>query len=186
MEKEKQKLGVFPYIIGGLAYIPLIGVPFGIIAIIWGFVTKKIGGKILAFVGAGGIALTGLLYSGIYYFGFIQRSGVYDELRIELAKSTITSLVQAVEFYKTQNGTYPASLELLHKSLPEGSMVFVFDPTDVGMNSESRYFYYRLVDDDHYYLLGVGADGVPFTSDDIHPNVEVGPNSKVGLLIRRQ
>ncbi len=186
MEKEKEKLGEFPYVIGGLSYIPLLGVLFGIIAIIWGFVTKKLGGKTLAFIGAGGIAFTVLVYSGLFYFGFIQRGGVFEELRTELAKSTITSLVQTIEFYKTQDGTYPASLELLHRSLPERSMVFVFDPTDVGMSSESRYFYYQLVDDDHYYLLGVGADGEPFTSDDIHPNVEVGPDSKIGLLIRRQ
>ena len=102
------------------------------------------------------------------------------------AKSNLTSLVQAIEFYKMQNGTYPTSLELLKKSLPEGSMVFVFDPAYVNMNNESRYFYIQLVDDNQYYLLGVGADGEPFTSDDILPNVEVGRNSKVGLLIRRQ
>src|SRR5208283_1587576 len=119
-EEEKHKLVGFPYVIGGLSFIPVIGVLFGIIAIIWGLVTKKLGGKKLALIGTAGIAFTVVLYSGLFYFGVMQRGGVYDEL----------------------------------------------------------------IDENHYYLLGVGQDGKPFTSDDILPRVEVGPNSKVGLLIK--
>jgi hypothetical protein len=184
--EEQQKLGAFPYVIGGLSYIPLVGVPFGVIAIIWGLVTNKPRGKGLALMGAGGIAFSVILYSALFYFGFARRGGVYDELRAKLADSTLTSLVQAIEFYKTQTGKYPGSLEELRKSLPENSMVFVFDPTDVRMGGKLRYFYYELVDNDHYYLLGVGPDGQPFTDDDILPKVEVGPGSKVGLLIKHK
>ena len=55
MGKQKEKLGVFPYVVGGISYIPLIGVPIGIITIIYGLITRKRGGKILALIGAGGI-----------------------------------------------------------------------------------------------------------------------------------
>ncbi|RYG97371.1 MAG: hypothetical protein EON58_09920 [Alphaproteobacteria bacterium] len=58
---SQEKLGTFPRVIGGMSYIPLLGVPFGIIAIIWGLVTKKLGGKRLAAIGAGGIAVTVVL-----------------------------------------------------------------------------------------------------------------------------
>ncbi len=186
MAEEQQKLGALPYVIGGLSYIPVIGIPFGVIAIIWGLVTKKLGGKKLALIGTGGISFSVILYFALFYFGFVQRGGIYDELRGKLAESTITSVVQAIEFYKIQNGKYPESLEVLHKSLPKDSMVFVFDPSDIRMRGEPRYFYYELVDKNHYYLLGVGADGEPFTADDIVPKVEVGSGSKVGLLIKGQ
>ena len=140
-EKGKERLGAFPYVIGGLAYVPLFGVLFGIVALIWGLATTRTGGRTLAFMGAGGIALTVVVYSGLFYFGFAYRGGVFDELRTDLARSTITSLVQAIEFHKTQNETYPESLQSLQRSLTEDSIVFVFDPTDVGLDAQPRYFF---------------------------------------------
>ena len=187
MHKEREKLSASAYVVAGLSYIPLIGVVFGIISVIRGLVTKKVGGRKLAFIGAGGIAFTVVLYSGLFYFGFVQRGGVYDGLRVKITESTITSLVQSIEFYRTQNGNYPASLEILRESFPEGTAVFVFDPTEVGgFGHTSRRFYYQLVGDDHYYLLSVGPDGLPFTRDDIHSKVKIGPDSQVGLLIKKQ
>lgn len=47
-----------------------------------------------------------------------------------------------------------------------------------------RYYHYELINDEHYYLLGVGADGQPFTADDILPRVEIGAQSRVGLVIK--
>lgn len=185
MNDEHEKLGTFPFVIGGVSFIPGIGIIFGIIAIIWGLVTKKLGGKKLAIVGACGIGFSVILYGSLFYFGFVQRGGVYDDLRVQLSKNTITSLVQAIEFYKTQNGHYPQSLEVLRQSLPENSMVFIHDPTDVQMGGEPRYYHYELKNQGHYYLLGVGPDGQPYTSDDVLPNIEVNQNSGVGLLIHQ-
>ncbi len=185
MSEEKEKLGTFPYVIGGISFIPGIGIIFGVIAIIWGLVTKKLGGKKLAIIGACGIGFSIILYGSLFYFGFFQKGGMYDDLRVQLSKNTITSLVQAIEFYKTQNGQYPESLEVLRNSLPENSMVFVHDPTDVKMGGEPRYYHYELKGDDNYYLLGVGPDEKPFTSDDVLPNIEINQNSGVGLLFHQ-
>jgi hypothetical protein len=185
MTEEKEKLGTFPYVIGGVSFIPGIGIIFGIIAIIWGLATKKLGGKKLAIIGACGIGFSVILYGSLFYFGFVQRGGMYDDLRVQLSKSTITSLVQAVEFYKTQNGQYPESLEALRKSLPKNSMVFVHDPTLVQMGGEPRYYHYELKGENHYYLLGVGPDEKPYTSDDVLPNIELNQNSGVGLLFHQ-
>lgn len=183
MNEEQEKLGVFPYVIGGVSFIPGIGILFGIIAIVWGLVTKKLGGKKLAIIGACGISFSVILFCSLFYFGFVQKGGVYDDLRAQLSKSTITSLVQAIEFYKTQNGHYPESLDVLSKSLPENSMVFVFDPTHVQMGGEPRYYHYELKDESHYYLLGVGPDEKPYTSDDVLPDIEAKIDSGIGLLI---
>jgi len=183
MNEEQEKLGVFPYVIGGVSFIPGIGILFGIIAIVWGLVTKKLGGKKLAIIGACGISFSVILFCSLFYFGFVQKGGVYDDLRAQLSKSTITSLVQAIEFYKTQNGHYPESLDVLSKSLPENSMVFVFDPTHVQTGGEPRYYHYELKDESHYYLLGVGPDEKPYTSDDVLPDIEAKIDNGIGLLI---
>ncbi len=152
---------------------------------IWGLTTKKIGGKKLALLGGAGILVTLALYGSLFYFGFAKRGGIYDELRTRLAQNSLNTLVQAVEFYKVQHGSYPESLKALQESLPKDSLVFVNDPTDVKVSGKPRYFYYERVGTDHYYLRGVGPDGLPFTSDDILPQVQLTPGSKLGLLIER-
>ena len=183
MTEHEEKLGTFPFVIGGMSFIPLVGVLFGLVAIFWGLITKKSGGTKLALTGCGGISLSVALYSSLFYFGLVQRGGIYDDLRAQLSKSAITSLAQAIEFYKTQNGQYPDSLEALRKSLPDNSMVFVFDPTNVKIGGEPRYYHYELKDPSHYYLLGVGPDETPYTNDDILPNIELKPSSSIGLII---
>jgi hypothetical protein len=185
-EASPEKLGTFPYVIGGMAFIPLIGLIFGLVAIIWGLVTYKRGGKLLASIGAGGIGFTVLIYGALFYFGFAQRGGLYDDLRIKLAQTTINSLVPSIEFYKTQNSSYPESLKVLHEFLPKESLVSVFDPTVVEFGKQPRYFYYERIGDDHYYLRGLGPDGKPFTVDDIVPQFPSAPANKIGLLLERK
>ena len=182
--QSRDKLGTFPYIIGGLSYIPLIGIIFGLIAVIWGLSTKKMGGKKLMFIGLGGILFTVLIYGSLFYFAFAKRGGVYDELREKLANSTINQVVPVIEFYKLQNGHYPQTLKTLKESLPKDSMVFLIDPMDIPMKTP-RFFYYELIDQKNYYLLGVGNDNQPFTSDDILPAVQM-EGTNIGLRIRRE
>lgn len=179
-----QKLGTLPFVVGGMSFIPLLGVLFGLIAIVWGLVTKKSGGKRLAAIGAGGIGFTIVLYGALFYFGFAQRGGVYDDLRAKLAQSTINSLVPSIELYKTQNGKFPESLKILQESLPKDGFVTVFDPSVVAIGGEPRHFFYERVGEDHYYLRGLGPDGKPFTGDDIVPQITMQPGSKIGLLIQ--
>ncbi|CAN5153358.1 hypothetical protein BH09PSE6_BH09PSE6_34370 [soil metagenome] len=173
------------YVFGGLSFIPLLGLPFGIAAVVWGLVSRRPGGRGLAAIGAGGIALSVALYAGLYWFGFVQTGGLYDGMRLRLAQAAIDDLVPAIEFYKLQTGAYPESLEQLHASLPANNFSAAFDPGVSGQGVPLRYFFYERVDDDHYYLRGVGPDRIAFTADDLLPNVTVVEGSKVGLLLAR-
>ena len=183
MTDQKESLGALPFVIAGLSFIPLIGIIFGIFVIVWGLVTTKSRGKVLALVGVVGILFSIFLYGSLFYFGAVQRGGIYDELRSTLAQTTLNSAVQQVEFYKLQYGEYPESLEILKKSYPPTAMVFVNDPTDVNF-TKSRNFFYEKIDSDHYYLLGVGQDGQAFTKDDVLPKILLTPKSKIGLVIK--
>lgn len=184
MTQEPERLSGSAYVVGGLSFIPLIGVLFGVVAILWGLLTSKAGGKTLALIGAAGIVFTIAVYSALFYFGFMYRGGIYDDLRARQAQGLVTELVRVIEFYKVQHGHYPESLETLRGSVPSESPVFIFDPMDVNLSGPSRQFHYQVVDADHYYLLGVGWDGVPFTADDVRPKVDVAPGSKIGLLVK--
>jgi Type II secretion system (T2SS), protein G len=180
IENDK-KLGAFPYVIGGLSYIPLIGVLFGIIAIVWGSSTKRKGGKTLALVGAGGIGFTILVYGSLAYFS-MQSGGVFEKLRGQLAQTQLNQLVQSIEFYKIAHGTYPTSLEELQKATPN-TLTFIHDPMQMAPAGQPKYFYYERVGTDHYYLRGIGMDGQPFTADDIVPQVDASSAGKLGLLL---
>ncbi|WP_054963617.1 hypothetical protein [Vibrio bivalvicida] len=172
---EKQKgPGCLGFVIGGMSFIPLIGVVFGIVAIIWGFNAKN---TKLKLVGLCGISFTFILYGTLAYMGFVQKGGVYDDLRSELVKVQLTSAVQAIELYKVQNGVYPASLEVLQNSLPQGSLVSLNDAAQVSI-SEEKLYYYIVIDENHYHIRSYGRDGVINTLDDILPT----PIENVGLI----
>ncbi len=166
IESSDKPLGCLAYVIGGMSFIPLIGVLFGIITIIWGFVAKN---TKLKLVGSAGILLTVVLYGTIGYMGFVQEDGVYDELRVTMAKTQLTSAVQAIELYKVQNGEYPDSLQTLQKSLPENSMVFLFDTAQVSLD-EMKYYYYKVINKNSYHIRSYGRDGIINTQDDVLPS----------------
>ena len=88
------------YILAGVSFIPLIGVLFGLVAIIWGLATRRRGGLRVALIGAAGICFTIFIYSALFYFGFFQRGGLYDGLRTRMAQDSLNELVKSVEFYK--------------------------------------------------------------------------------------
>jgi hypothetical protein len=164
-----------------MSFIPMIGVLFGLIALIWGLVTKRSGGKKLALIGTAGICFTVILYSALFYFAFVQRGGVYDNLRTRAAQNNLNSLVPVIEFYKISHGEYPETLEVLKASLPKGSpnSLYVMDPRIFdGRMKNSEDFYYRKVDSDHYYLRAVAPDGKPFSAGALVPE----SGGKSGLL----
>jgi hypothetical protein len=182
-ENTNDRLGAAPFVIAGLSFIPLIGVLFGVIAVLWGLFTKKNGGKKLAIIGAAGICFTFAIYGTLFYVGFVQRGGIYDDLRQKQAQASINSLVPAIEFYRKEYGSYPESLEVLQSALPKESFVTVYDPASMPPH-KTNYFYYERADAEHYYLRGVGLDGVLFTDDDTVPQVPTSGN--LGLLTERQ
>jgi hypothetical protein len=177
------RIGRAAYVVGGLSFIPLLGIVFAVIAIVWGLAARRRGGGTVALLGAAGIGFTVLLYGGLFYFGFVQRDGIYDELRVRLAQQNLNMLVQSIEYYKVAHGEYPDSLETLRDSEPKNSFdsLRVFDPRMMKLGPPAGYFYYRRVDADHYYLRGVAPDGKPFSPGALLPQVGVS-GGKIGLL----
>ena len=172
-DRSDRKPGKLAFVVGGLSFIPLIGVLFGLVAVAWGLVKWKSGGSKLALIGAGGIAFSFILFGGLFYFGFVQRGGIYDNLRTKLAQSDLNSLVPLIETYRLTHGSYPESLEALKVSLPKDSLgaATLYDPR---ISKQKQFFYYAKVGSDHYYLRGVAPDGKPFSPGSLAPEVAKG------------
>ena len=183
MTRDEAQVSPWAYALGGLSFIPLLGVAFGLGAVCWGLATRRTGGRIVAVMGACGIASTAAMY--FVATSFFSSSFV-DSAREEIAADHLNVLLNAIEVHKLQTGQYPKSLAELAKELPSSSPFLEFDPLSVDMGLVPRQmprpFYYELADAYHYYLRSVGRDGTPFTPDDILPNVNVAPDSPLGFL----
>ena len=127
--------------------------------------------------------LLAVMFGSLFYFGFVQRGGVYDGLRAQLAVSQLNQLVPFVEMYRTRHGAYPDSIEQVAEIIPERTPVVIHDTTVVPMGEQPRLFYYERVGEAGYILRGVGADGEAFTADDIVPDGY--PPGSSGLLLER-
>jgi hypothetical protein len=179
---EPTSVGCLPYVIGGASFIPLVGVLFGLIAIIWGITRRT--WHIVA-LGACGIGFTVLVYGALFYFGLFQRGGMYDKLRSQLAVTMLNDAVKDIEFYKLQHGRYPATLSEVE---PKDKMQInhFIDPTFMQRSSKDTHFYYQSDPSGSFYFLrSVGSDGVPFTPDDIVPTIAEDERKNTGLRIER-
>ena len=97
----RAKIHITAYILAAVSFIPLLGLPFGLAALIWGILERrKRGAKIVALIASAGMLCTVAIYGALFYFGFVQRGGVYDEMRRQLAVNTLSTLVSEVEFYR--------------------------------------------------------------------------------------
>ena len=181
---QNQTLGCAPYAIGGASFIPLLGVPLGIVAIIWGLLRLKQGGWKVAILGALGISLTVALYGTLFYLGFVKRGGVFDELLGQMSEQMLAPLVKEIEFYKLQNGKYPQNLKEVEPKGKQQGFVSIYDPSQMRLGEqEPTLFHYALVNGGtNYHLLSVGADGVPYTEDDVHPVLHKSQMKSIGYV----
>jgi hypothetical protein len=178
----REPLGCLPYAIGGASFIPAVGVLFGIIAIIWGIARRA--WQLIA-LGLCGIMFTVVAYGALFYFGMFQRGGIYDKLRSQLALTMLNDAVKDIEFYKLQHGRYPATV---NEAEPKDKMQMnhFMDPTFMQHGSKDTHFFYQLdASGSFYFLRSVGADGIPFTSDDIVPTITEDERKNTGLHIQR-
>ncbi len=186
-EKKSNTLGIVSIVLGVVSFIPLIGLLTGIIAIVLGILAIKkeksrlgIIGLVLGIIG---ILITVGLYGGLFYFGFVQRGGVFDELRIKMVQEQqLPDTINAIEGYKARFGKYPEKIEDLKQISNDPWMII--DQLQVVKQafgkqnaSEKSYFYYENKGDT-YYLFSKGVDGQPFTQDDVFPIV----NETTGII----
>ncbi|MBI2548852.1 hypothetical protein HYW21_05875 [Candidatus Woesearchaeota archaeon] len=179
MKREKRKpkrsnlFGIISALLGIISLIPLIGLFTGITAIVMGVVdrrkNKSIWGVLGIILGIIGIVIT-LGVGSFIYFVFMQRGGMYDNIRTELAKEQLISTINTIEAYKVRLGEYPQNITQLSSI---GDKTVYIDQLQLGgfEQKEDVYFYYENLGDS-YYLFSRGIDGIPFTNDDVYAEEE--------------
>jgi len=180
---SSSSVGWIPYVLAGISFIPCLGVPFGIVAIIWGIIKKA---WVVVLLGSLGIAFTVVLYGALFYLGMYQRGGPYDQLRAKMAVSMLNSTVKEIEFYKVQHGSYPKSLADLDAQEKNG-FVSSTDPTAIERKGpmDARFYYELDPSGKFYYVRSVGPDGIPFTADDILPSLSPTETLNTGLRLEK-
>jgi len=176
------------YIFGGLSFIPLIGVLFGLISFIIGLIKFKYRGWILSLIGLGGIIFTIIIYSSLFYFGLKHRGGIYDELREKTVIMNLNVIVRNMEYFKNQNKKYPQSLTEYKKYFEskKDPMNNINDPIQTIMKNQEGLYYYELFNDNKNYLLfSKGIDGLSFTSDDIYPEINREELKNIGFNFKK-
>lgn len=153
MDNKKPIIG---YIFGGLSFIPLIGVPFGITAIVLGVVKKT---KIPIVLGILGILVTIGIYGSLYYFGFVAKSGPFVDLKVKLVDRILSDDAGQIAIYERKNGRLPDTLDDLGEPSPD-NVYFPVDPWGTGIK-------YTLSSDGTFELRSAGPDKFFGTEDDI-------------------
>ena len=176
--KQSKTLGIVSIVLGAVSFIPLIGLFTGLVAIILGIIdirkNKSKLGIIGLVLGIIGILISIGLYGSLFYFGFIQRGGIYDNLRTQMVQEQqLPNTINAIEAYNARFGKYPDKISDL-KKISSDPWIYIDQLQLVkqafnGQNeSEQTYFYYENKRDT-YYLFSKGVDGQPFTQDDVFP-----------------
>jgi len=180
VEQQKSKtLGVISIVLGAISFIPLIGFFAGIIAVILGIIDIKKNksklGVIGLILGIVGILITIGIYGSLFYVGFVQKDGVYDDLRSKMvSEQNLPNTINAIEAYKVRFGKYPDTIEDI-KKISNDPFVIIDQMQMIKKALESNrdndtYFYYQN-NGETYYVFSKGVDGQPFTEDDIFPKL---------------
>lgn len=174
MAKEETKVTTLEYVVGFLSFIPLLGAVLGIVSIVLGALKFRAGGWKVVLLGVGGILLTVGLYAAFFAFMFFGKDNMMNDVMQQMARANLRQCVMALEFYHQVHGEYPAKLEDLpgSKFKPGSTVNFMDQSGGILGNMKAQLFYYeRTADGTGYYLLGRGPDGIPFTADDLLPNL---------------
>lgn len=156
---KHRKSNALGYVFGGLSFIPLVGVFFAVLAIVFGIIRKAKGP---IFLGIAGILCTVILYGGLFYWGYVAKTGPYVELKRQLTVQVLDQTKGQVLLYRENKGKLPKTIVEMEKE--STSAQFTVD-------GYGNPLIYTLSDDGKSFeLSSMGMDGIPYTEDDIHPS----------------
>jgi len=166
--KQTSGLAITSLVLGIFSFIPLFGVPLGILAVIFGVVSfskikkgERVGKKLAIagiILGVCGILFNVILYSSLYYYGFVAKKGVFVDLKTNLTREILTTNAGQLELYKKTYGQYP---------------LFFADAENVGYKvSDSDAFgkpleYWTFQQQQDYFMFSAGPDKIFGTEDDL-------------------
>lgn len=99
---------------------------------------------------------------------FISNTTLFKEKENVIAKELLSDLVRNLEAYKNENGAYPVALQYLTYFNAHAP---IKDPISRSGDRYRNQFNY-ILRDSIYVVFSSGQDRVPFTSDDLFPEID--------------
>ena len=188
----RKKISRLVYIPAIISLLPIIGIPFGVSAILWGLSDWKIGGKkVVSLTGIGLFFSLLLVIVSYSFYNQLLKSPAVVDVKVSYSQAGLVYLVRYLEFYKQGHGHYPSSLIDLREgdntSLTSRTLTDPFSyagALSTGAPEEQPYYYLVSEDGNSYDLFSVGPDGIPYTQDDVYPIILDWYKSVVGLRMR--
>lgn len=123
-----------------------------------------------------GLAIGVVIVTSLSSFLFYLYQDEKKNLSLNVEKSTLLELSKHLELYKSKYQKYPDSLQKLLKSIPPEMQNEYISTLNMLVNVSKKLssdhlretYYYKIVDQNHYYLFALGKDKQPFTDDDIY------------------
>jgi Type II secretion system (T2SS), protein G len=157
-------------VVAGCAFIPVLGIFFGAIAVPWGLVSRRRRARLAAAIGLGGVLLN--FAAGLAVALHNQRdpavAAAIAKAQAADARKDLAKLVAAIDEYHGRTGQYPPSLFTLQTLMNAIHLLNVYDHTAAGVVFPPRFYQYTVASDHASFdVFAVGPDGLPHTADDI-------------------
>ncbi|MGE0443440.1 MAG: hypothetical protein AB7S39_23390 [Gemmatimonadales bacterium] len=154
-----------PFLLGLASFIPGIGLPCAVVAVVWGLADYSPGARKAVRLALIGGALQ--LVAGAGLAVWLLRSDPLAAAAEARARKDLAGIVEQLEAYRARTGAYPVSLDALGGAQPVPDSIRLVDLT--GGLRHARPYFYSLGADGTYDLLATGPDRVVGTPDDIRP-----------------
>lgn len=180
MDQHNRVISAIADSVGIISFLSVLGLIIGIIAITWGLAARRKRWKLTVGFGCAGILVSVMFLVGLFFYSSYLLSGeTFEKLRADMARNNLRETVKSVEYFKVARGKYPASLDELKDPKDQFAGLFIVDPL---AGPQARNLFYQLSEDGGYFLLSVGPDGKPFTTDDLLPEVA---GKELGLRVKK-
>lgn len=155
--------------LAALSFIPGFGFLIGAAAITWALITSRSRARLALAIAA--IGFLGNIVLSVLIYRYAMTDPATAELRRRMVAIELGRVVEAVDAHKAEHGRYPSRLEAI-VALPKlRRPVSIFDQS-AGISFNPKPFQYIVTPDgEHFGLFAVGADGEPWTEDDILPEL---------------
>jgi hypothetical protein len=192
-ETPRDRISRLVYVPAFASLIPIIGIPFGISAVLWGISDWRLGGKKSVAIACLGF-ISSLLFGWYAFFladNMFFKNPNINEIKVNNIQLGLASIMRYIEYYKLGHGHYPKTLMELNENditFPARSFLDPFSSSNLFYMTDTEaqnYFYIVHENSNSYELFSVGPDKTPHTQDDIYPVILEEYKSALGLSRKR-
>jgi hypothetical protein len=166
-------------LVAGLAFVPVLGFLFGSAAVTWALVSDRPRRTLSLILGGTGAALN-LAVPILMVVVSPQGRLLVQRAEIDQTRQDLTTVVTELERYHTRTGQYPPTLRVLVGYPIPSRLINIHDHSQSILRWNRTYAYLVSDDGTTYDVFAVGPDGIPYTADDIRPEIPDSLRQTVG------